>query len=371
MAASAICLCKFSTLIFSMVILMALAVLPVTACSSVAASQKPATTLPVVGTPTKIIAEGRVEPVRFVQIALNTSGLVSEVMSKEGDQLRAGQIVARLQSNDAQTLEEAQVNASKTLTTAYQNLRDAQYKLDSFDVPSDFTGLTPTEAVSQTLDKLNTARNAFEPYRFIYDPRYGYLNLDDPHNYEIAARRVNRDALEAKKRLDDAWTRYRKAVQWLGLKTDTETAQVNMDQALKDYNALQDLSLSEGTAGVRAALANAEVRAPFAGTLTNLNLKVGQFTAAGQPVLTIADFSNWIVKTTDLTEIDVVSLSEGQPVDVTLDAIPGVTLKGNVLSISQNYTEKQGDIVYEVTVLLTDQNPAMRWGMTAQLKFDR
>jgi len=46
-----------------------------------------------------------------------------------------------------------------------------------------------------------------------------------------------------------------------------------------------------------------------------------------------------------------------------------VPLKGYVLSIAQNYAEKQGDIVYEVTVLLTDKQPSMRWGMTAQVNF--
>ena len=40
-----------------------------------------------------------------------------------------------------------------------------------------------------------------------------------------------------------------------------------------------------------------------------------------------------------------------------------------MLSIAQNYAEKQGDIVYEVKVLLSDQNPSMRWGMTAQVNF--
>ena len=60
--------------------------------------------------------------------------------------------------------------------------------------------------------------------------------------------------------------------------------------------------------GIRAALANAEVRSPFAGTITNLDLKVGEFAASGTPVVTIADLSKWVVKTTDLTEIDVVNV---------------------------------------------------------------
>ena len=103
--------------------------------------------------------------------------------------------------------------------------------------------------------------------------------------------------------------------------------------------------------------------------ITDLNLKVGEFAASGQPVITVADNTQWVVKTTDLTEIDVVKISEGQPVTVTLDALPDVELNGNVFSISNNYSENQGDVVYEVTVLLTEQDPAMRWGMTAVVKF--
>ena len=95
--------------------------------------------------------------------------------------------------------------------------------------------------------------------------------------------------------------------------------------------------------------------------------KLGNSINAGQSAVTVADFSYWVVNTTDLTEIDVVKLSEGQPVTVMLDALPDVPLQGNIQSISQTYSENQGDIVYEVTVLLTDKQPAMRWGMTAEV----
>jgi hypothetical protein len=57
-------------------------------------------------------------------------------------------------------------------------------------------------------------------------------------------------------------------------------------------------------------------------------------------------------------------------VTVTLDAIPGEELAGEILSIGQTYAENQGDIVYEVTVLLTDTLPNMRWGMTAAVNFE-
>jgi hypothetical protein len=57
-------------------------------------------------------------------------------------------------------------------------------------------------------------------------------------------------------------------------------------------------------------------------------------------------------------------------VTVSLDALPDTPLNGEILSIGQNYAENQGDIVYEVTILLTDTHPAMRWGMTAAVKFE-
>jgi hypothetical protein len=52
-----------------------------------------------------------------------------------------------------------------------------------------------------------------------------------------------------------------------------------------------------------------------------------------------------------------------------LDALPGKEFKGNVLSIAKNFSENQGDVVYKVTILLTDKDAAMRWGMTAVVNF--
>ncbi|MEW6240650.1 MAG: HlyD family efflux transporter periplasmic adaptor subunit [Chloroflexota bacterium] len=331
-------------------VLLAVLSLLFTACGAAPTPTAEATAIPTVLADTAIVSEGRLEPVRYAEIALNASGLVSEVLVTEGEEVSAGQVIARLESGEARTLEDAQAAAMQELTAAYQGVRDAQFKLDNFDVPSDFSGMTPTEAVEMTLEKLNAARSAYEPYE----------------NYNPS----NSTAKEYKKRLDDAWSKYRKAIQWLELESNLENAQARLAQAQKDYDALQDPSFAEDTAGARAALANAEVRAPFAGVITSLDLKVGEFASAGQPVVTIADTSSWVVKTTDLTEIDVVSISEGQPATVKLDAIPDAELKGNVLSIGQSYSESQGDVVYEVTILLTDVHPAMRWGMTAEVKFE-
>jgi multidrug resistance efflux pump len=338
--------------------------LTIAACGTAPATAE-ATLIPTVVADTTIISEGRLEPVHYTELALNANGLISEVLKSEGEPVAAGDVIARLESSDAQTLESAQAKAAQELTTAYQEVRDAQFKLDNFDVPSDFAGMTPSESVNAMLTNLDKARADFEPYKDISD-----RNLELTDAQKRGEEVVTGTAKIYKKALDNAWADYRKAIQWLELESAVQNANSRLILAQRDYDALQDPSFSEDTAGTRAALANAEVRAPFPGVITNLNLKVGEFEASGQPVVTVADISSWVVKTTDLTEIDVVNIKEGQPVTVKLDAFPGKEFKGNVFSIGQNFTENQGDVVYEVTILLTDKDAAMRWGMTAVVTFE-
>ncbi len=346
-------------------ITLSLLALMIAACGTATATPE-ATPIPTVIADTTIISEGRLEPVHYTKLALNANGLISEVLKVEGDTVAAGDVIARLKSNEAQTLEAAQAKAAQELTTAYQEVRDAQFKLDNFDVPTDFAGMTPPESVAAMLVNLDKARADFEPYKDINDRN---LQLTDAQKRGQEV--VTGTAKIFKKVLDDAWTRYRKAIQWMELESAAQNANSRLVLAQRDYDALQDPTFAEDTAGTRAALANAEVRAPFPGVITDLQLKVGEFEASGQPVVTIADTTQWVVKTKDLTEIDVVNIKEGQPVTVKFDALPGVEFKGNVLSVSDNFSENQGDVVYEVTILLTDVDPAMRWGMTAVVTFEQ
>ena len=324
--------------------------LTVAACGAPASATPTPSPIPTVLADTTIVSDGRLEPIRFADIALSATGLVSEVLVKEGDQIKPGQVIARLVGPDTRTLEEARMAAVQEVNAAYDATRQAQLALDNFDIPNEFSGQTPGEAVEATLKAVNEARAAYDPYK------------DYPTS--------NTTAREFKYRLDNAWTKYRKAIQWMQLTTDVEAAEVRLTDAQADLDLLNDPNFAEDAVGRLAILANAELRAPFGGTIVTLNLKVGEYASAGQVAVTVVDASTWVVKTTDMTEIDVVKLSDGQPVTVALDAMPGKTLKGNILFISHTYSESQGDVVYEVTILLTQTDPLMRWGMTAEVKFE-
>ena len=128
-------------------------------------------------------------------------------------------------------------------------------------------------------------------------------------------------------------------------------------------------SAKAAVASAQAALEATELRAPFSGTVIDPAVIPGEQVTAYQRVVSLVDTSDWVVETNNLTEIEVVDVSIGQEVEVTLDALPNVTLKGTVSHINSRYEENRGDITYTVTVTLKQVDPRMRWGMTASVTF--
>ena len=115
----------------------------------------------------------------------------------------------------------------------------------------------------------------------------------------------------------------------------------------------------------QAALADTELAAPFAGVVAELLPAVGELVGAGAPVVRLADFSQWLVETDDLTELNVVRVQEGAPARLTFDALPGVTLAGQVVQIKPIGVNKQGDITYTVVIAPDTWDERLRWNMTA------
>ena len=346
------------------------------ACGPANAVQGAATPIPIVADLGGVKAEGRLEPLRFVELAPVVTGLVSGVSVAEGEIVKAGDLLVSLDSTSGQTLETARNTAAVELGSAYEALRMATRQLDGYPLPRVFEGLTAEEAARAWLRELDAARVAFEPYEGTSRKQLKPSHVLSPWVYPSLPRRVvvdTRDydemAMVYKKRLDVARTNYSKAVEWLKLNADVSMAQARVDDAQRRFDSLRSDSVLAAAAGTRSALASAEIRAPFAGIVTRMNLKVGEVAAAGVPVITVADVSSWIVKTTDLTEIDVTSIQEGTPATVVFDAMPGHELAGHVTSIDLTYTDRQGDVLYPVDVLLGESQSWLRWGMTTEVTF--
>lgn len=303
-----------------------------------------------------IIAEGRLEPVHYADIAFTASGRINEVLVEEGQEVKKGQELIRLGDASDTQYAAAQlelVSAEKALndlanvsgTDLAQAVIDLKEAGEEFDRAENYlTYLQNEDKVPQTETRsyLVQTRRGYE-----YRTRTKHFKGPAPEDWIIEA------------------------------ENDLALKKAELDAAQRTYDRLRGGADSEQLAVLQARLEAAQagvaafsVIAPFDGVVADLNARLGGSVIAGEPAVTIADFSQWLVKTTDLTEIDVVALSKGQPVTVTLDAIPDAALTGEVLSIGQTFTENQGDIVYEVTILLTETDPAMRWGMTAAITFE-
>jgi multidrug resistance efflux pump len=337
------------------VVLMLLSLL-VSACSAGAkAPTATPTAIPTVGADSAITAEGRVEPLRDAEIAFTASGIISEVLITEGDTVKEGQPLIRLGSaSDTQyaaaklELVSSQKALNDFLTTAGTDLAQAVIDLkdakEEYDKADDYLHRLQNDNKVAQVDTRHYLVQTWRGYE--YRTKTKYFKGPAPEDWVIEAQN---DLALKKAKLDEAQKTYDR------MKGGTDQDQLAVLQARLE--------------AAQAGLAAFEVIAPFNGVVADLPAKQGGSINAGQSAVTVADFSAWLVKTTDLTEIDVVNLKEGQPVIVTLDALPNVELKGKVLSIGQNYSENQGDIVYEVTIQLTDTHPAMRWGMTAAVNF--
>jgi multidrug resistance efflux pump len=344
------------------------------------------TEVPVVKAPSGIIAEGKIVPRESVDLAFGASGKVAEVLVEKGQRVKTGDVLARLDNReqvesaivgaelellnarqaraDLDSMAKAEaINLLKKISVVTKAVRDADYQLKNYTPPTSQKNLGPYDAVALTKEKLDAARDAFEPYK----------NRSENDS--------TRKAL--KEKLDDAQSEYNAAVRRLQLVIDLEAAESELEKTLSDYDKIKDgadpddieaadvrISAAEaGLASAQAELDRLELVTTIDGVIVDMDLIEGQQVAAGSPVATIADFSQWYAETDNLTEIEVVRISPGQQATVVPDALPDVSLNGEVESINDFSEEKRGDVTYTVRILLKDFDPRLRWGMTVLITF--
>jgi HlyD family secretion protein len=334
-----------------------------------------------------ISATGIVVPEQWAALSARSQGVVDEVLVAEGQQVKKGDLLIRLSNSEAAQAEvaraqenliiaerafnSAQANALKDLDDAYEALRAAQNDFDNFHVPHDFSGMTPAEALKDTREKLDKARADFEPYKDLEERLEWEMGNDDP-----ADPKVYRDTAKIyKKRLDNTWADYRKAIQWAKLEADLQQTKSGLDNALKEFNAVsasQDDSLARAQylaaqanlSAAQAALANMELTAPFDGVVCNLNVRVGEWVTPGTPIIQFGDLTNLRIETTDLSEIDAARVNPQDTVTVTFDALPDVNIKGAILRVANKSSESSG-VNYTAVIVLDELPAGLRWGMTA------
>lgn len=302
-----------------------------------------------------------------------TSGQVEAVEVAIGDQVVADQVLATLQTTslpqnvilaqaeltDAQkaledlnqNAETARANALQAIATYAQQVRDAQYQLDNFTVPSNQQSLSAIEALDLMNQRLEEARAAFEPFKF--------------------APSGDATRQDLKEELDKAQSDYNAAVRRLEYEYKLEVATANLEKARRDYEKWKDgpdpndiAAAETRIAAAQATMNLARISAPFAGILTNVQAKPGDQVSPGTPAFRLDDLTHLLVDV-QISEVDINRIRVGQDVYMTFDAILGKEYHGKVTQVARVGTDNQGVVDFTVTAELTDADEAVKPGMTA------
>lgn len=336
-------------------------------------------------------AEGKLEPVQSVNLSFTAGGEVADVPVKEGDSVKAGEVIARVGSEAQQAAvaqAQAGVAAAKANQAKYVEDLPQQIAAAEADVRSAQAQIVAASAKHSDPAAIAAAEAA------VYQARLSQQAAEDAHKKamdsklygpteeqtRLAMENAQRATAAAQLRLaqlQSGSANYRAtAAEISAAQAQLAAAQARLAELQAEANGKPNptyaAAIQQAEAALQAAqtaVADTELRAPFAGTIAKLSLKVGETAAPGVTVAILADFSGWQVKTDDLTEIKVPGVKTGQTVAVTFDALPDVQLPGQVEAIGALFQTSSGDIVYPVTIKLLQSDPRLRWGMTAAVDF--
>ena len=295
-----------------------------------------------------IATVGATGTVRTNQSALlnwQTSGTVDQVNVKVGDRVSAGVILATLEKT---SLPQSIILAQADLVSAEKALEDL--------LQSNTSTAQAEIALRETEDKLTKAQD----YRD---------SLDEPYEFDqivyttIAGRSVPTLKTIKVKEADDETK--------ADADQDLALAQAQYDDALRAWQRVADGpnvdDVQAAQARVDAAHATlnmAQLTSPFEGDVTQVDNLPGDQVSAGATAFRIDDLSSLLVDV-ELSEIDINSVSLGQNVQISFDAILNKEYNGKVIDVGQVGNNVAGTVNFTVTVELTDADALVRPGMTA------
>lgn len=353
----------------------------------------------------KVAVEATIEPARWSELRFEVGGIVAAVLVQAGQAVEAGDVLARLDSTgeelavreaeSALASAEAQLALLRTgpraeeIAAAEADLEDAEAALEGAVAQKDeVTGGAITADIAAAQAELTAAEGEWlsarddrdELYRRTDEDKKGDRKQRDQANYRFAAAVEALDAARAKldARRNTADDRVREAeaqVASASAQRDVARAEIALLEAGSAPWEVASAEADVAQAAValkmaEAALERAVLRAPFAGSVTKVDVEVGNLLQAGQVVAVLATVDRLEARTVDLTELDVARLRQGREAVLTADALPDTKLHGRVARIGLRSVDYRGDVTYPITVEIDDAVPGLRWGMTAMVEIE-
>lgn len=355
-----------------------------------------------------VSASGEVVPASRATLSCEIGGQAVTVNVKEGDVVKAGQVLIQL---DATDLEQAVTQAEAALSMTQAQLA----RIKAGARPEEITSAEGTVAGAQAqlaIAQANLAAAQAELARLQAGARPEEVAIAEigvaraqtakdmaERVYELVANRpgaeVSEAAFNAKLAAHDldlakaqlALLKAEATAQELALaqakvkaaEAQVQSAQATVSQAQAQLDLLkagaseQDVAVAEAQVAqaqaaldaAKAALSKATLIAPFTGIVGMVYVHEGETVTPGQPLIVLGDLSTLWVETTDLDEAQVTRVAVGQPVTVTFDAVPERAFTGHVTHISPMAAPGGGGVNYTVVIELDEIDPQIKWGMTA------
>jgi HlyD family secretion protein len=354
-----------------------------------------------------VSATGAIEPAGEIALFFRGAGRVGEVLVAQGDAVTAGQVLARLETDDldlslaqAETalvisqaqLEKLQTAADETdlaaaeaaVASAQASAESAQAALASAQAAYSNLQAGATEdqkqAAAATLERARVVRDQAQA---AYDQIAGQPNVGMmPQALQLQQATIDYETAAANYRISTAPAT---AAQLASARAQIAQAEASLAQAeaslaqaeanlakLRRGPSPAELTIAEaqvtqGELSVQQAQLqrrNSELVSPSDGTVTALNIAAGELPSAAKAAAVITDLSRFHINIT-VDEIDIGKLSEGQKVRVTLDAAPDAELLGHISAIAATPISTGGTVSYDVTVAIDETDAALRSGLSA------
>ena len=353
----------------------------------------------------KISANGKVVPAQKTMLSFALPGQLIDLRVEVGSTVKKGDVIARL---DTSILDAEVAKAQAAVAVAQASLDRIKAGPRAEQVVAAQSALSATTAIVQQTaanrDQIKEGPTAAEINSALAETQQAYIAMVAARTKKDLAQKNLDNHTASQDTADEAYKQYVVAEQQYaaaqarrdkllaGADADTlRAAQANLGAASADYQAQraqlnlllagarpEDIAvaaanLEQAQVAVQSAQAvrqEAELLAPFDGTISDVPVRQAQYVNAGTPVVLIADLSSLRIETTDLNEKDIVGIAIGSKAEVTFDALPDITVEGTVTQIAPKSNKASG-VNYTLTLDLAQLPDRVRWGMTALIDMKR
>jgi len=279
-------------------------------------------------------------------LKFNNSGMVQEILVKEGQWVKKGDVIARLDV----------INLENQVKQAEANYNSAVAKYQKLVAgPSDVERQAKQIAVDNAEKNLRVQQAS-------YDYKVSLMN-DEETTEMNDGKTTEGDILAEELKLEGAIAQLENAKAQLALLVPADP----YDLATASETVKQ---MEAALAIARNNLQEAALTSPTDGMVLSINGKAGELvTSTNTPLIVLAN-GNEITVDSYLIEDDIGKISVGQAAEVVFTSLPDKAYEGKVISISPNpVIDQSGIVTYKASFILNSPDENIKNGMTASVAF--